>query len=173
MYAVMISGTVSADGSCSNAGSPPSTSRRSMDRTIRGNRCCARTRSSACHGLSPTGMVPVSATVSPRSRTTCDRCMTPPSSAVPAHAAGRAVPGAVRGGLYIPRGDRERRMVAFADRSWGDITRWRWDFGDGAGSEEQNPVHVYEKPGEYIVVLTVSGPKGTSHWSTIWEVSFR
>ncbi len=69
--------------------------------------------------------------------------------------------------------DRERRMVAFADRSWGDITRWRWDFGDGAGSEEQNPVHVYEKPGEYIVVLTVSGPKGTSHWSTIWEVSFR
>ncbi len=69
--------------------------------------------------------------------------------------------------------DLARRVVAFADRSWGDITGWRWDFGDGGVSNERNPVHAYEKPGDYIVVLTVTGPWGTSRRATVWEVSFR
>lgn len=44
---------------------------------------------------------------------------------------------------------------AFHDVSIGDLTYWSWDFGDGTSSSEQNPVHVYENPGVYIVTLTV------------------
>src|SRR5262249_41642014 len=36
-----------------------------------------------------------------------------------------------------------------------------WDFGDGASSSEQNPVHVYAVAGVYTVALTASGPGGS------------
>lgn len=36
-----------------------------------------------------------------------------------------------------------------------------WDFGDGATSNEENPVHTYAEPGEYSVTLTVSGIEGS------------
>jgi PKD repeat protein len=39
-------------------------------------------------------------------------------------------------------------------------TAWRWEFGDGAVSEERDPVHVYQVPGTYDVRLTVSGSGG-------------
>ncbi len=45
--------------------------------------------------------------------------------------------------------------VAFIDRSLGDVINWHWDFGDGQTSDEQNPVHYYEKPGIYEVCLTI------------------
>jgi len=44
----------------------------------------------------------------------------------------------------------------------GDITGWLWTFGDGTISAEQNPVHTYQKQGNYSVGLMVSGPAGTS-----------
>jgi PKD repeat protein len=44
----------------------------------------------------------------------------------------------------------------------GDITGWLWNFGDGNSSTEQNPVHTYQKQGNYSVSLTVTGPAGTS-----------
>ena len=34
-----------------------------------------------------------------------------------------------------------------------------WDFGDGSTSREEDPVHEYAQPGEYIVVLTTSDGK--------------
>jgi uncharacterized membrane protein len=37
----------------------------------------------------------------------------------------------------------DRRLVVFKDESDGKITSWKWDFGDGATSTEQNPVHQY------------------------------
>lgn len=47
--------------------------------------------------------------------------------------------------------------VTFTDHSSGfGITSWLWDFGDGTGSSEQNPVHTYQKEGTYTVSLTVS-----------------
>jgi len=47
--------------------------------------------------------------------------------------------------------------VEFTDQSTGDIDTWQWDFGDGSESEDQHPIHTYEKSGIYTVELTVIG----------------
>ncbi|MCZ6793309.1 MAG: PKD domain-containing protein [Planctomycetota bacterium] len=52
--------------------------------------------------------------------------------------------------------------VRFTDTSRGDVSLWRWDFGDGATSTRRHPVHVYARSGEYRVRLSVSGPGGES-----------
>ena len=52
--------------------------------------------------------------------------------------------------------------VAFTDQSSGQIATWTWDFGDGMGSNEQNPVHTYWSNGVYNVILTVSNEYGSS-----------
>ena len=69
---------------------------------------------------------------------------------------------------------KDTRMVAFSDKSYGNITSWEWDFGDGTVSKEQNPVHIYEKDGvHYTVTLTVSGPEGESKCCKVWDVFVR
>ena len=50
--------------------------------------------------------------------------------------------------------------VQFTDLSAGTVTSWLWDFGDGATSTEQNPVHVFTVPDTFTVMLTVTGPAG-------------
>lgn len=50
--------------------------------------------------------------------------------------------------------------VGFLDQSRGDITLWQWDFGDGTGSEEPSPVHIYDTTGTYTVILNVCGGGG-------------
>jgi len=67
--------------------------------------------------------------------------------------------------------DMEDRTVAFLDRSFGTIDKRKWDFGDGTTSEEQHPIHRYQKAGEYIVTLTVSGPAGTTRRTKVWDVT--
>jgi hypothetical protein len=71
----------------------------------------------------------------------------------------------------------DRGMVAFKDQSQGDITSWKWDFGDGTSSTDQNPIHQYKpKPGKegiYTVILSVTGLAGTSRMSKVWEVHVR
>jgi hypothetical protein len=47
--------------------------------------------------------------------------------------------------------------ASFTDNSFGAIESWNWDFGDDAGSTEQNPTHTYVDPGKYTVSLTVKG----------------
>ncbi|HZI30937.1 MAG TPA: PKD domain-containing protein, partial [Candidatus Binatia bacterium] len=69
--------------------------------------------------------------------------------------------------------DVSRRLVAFKDLSVGEITSWHWDFGDGETSDEQNPIHTYQKPGHYVVVLYVSGPAGKSRFSRVWDVAVK
>lgn len=66
--------------------------------------------------------------------------------------------------------DMDRRLIAFKDLSYGDITSLKWDFGDGETSIEQHPIHQYEKPGEYVVVLYVEGPAGKDRLSKVWDV---
>jgi PKD repeat protein len=55
--------------------------------------------------------------------------------------------------------------VLFTDRSTGYPTSWNWNFGDGKGSTEQNPVHTYWSSGEYTVTLTASNEYGNSYVS--------
>lgn len=72
--------------------------------------------------------------------------------------------------------DASTRTVAFKDQSQGKITTWKWDFGDGTESSEQNPTHQYqptsERGGNYTVVLYVTGPAGDSHLAKVWGVHF-
>jgi gliding motility-associated-like protein len=35
------------------------------------------------------------------------------------------------------------------------LVQWTWAFGDGQGSMEWQPTHIYNDPGQYPVVLTV------------------
>jgi len=50
--------------------------------------------------------------------------------------------------------------VQFTDKSTGNVTSWRWDFGDGKTSTAHNPTNTYMKEGKYTVELKVSGPCG-------------
>ncbi len=52
--------------------------------------------------------------------------------------------------------------VSFSDRSTGSPTSWKWNFGDGNTSTEQNPVHVYSKAGQYTVSLTTGNAVGSN-----------
>lgn len=65
----------------------------------------------------------------------------------------------------------EDRVVAFRDRSYGKITSWHWNFGDGNSSTERHPTHRYEKSGEFIVTLKVEGPEGKARRAKVWDVT--
>ena len=64
-----------------------------------------------------------------------------------------------------------RRLVAFQDQSYGNIKSWKWDFGDGQTSTEQNPQHVFQKPGEFVVTLYVEGPDGKARRAKVWDIT--
>lgn len=70
--------------------------------------------------------------------------------------------------------DMKHRKVAFKDESIGDISAWKWDFGDGTTSNEKNPIHVFHQPGVHkVVTLEVSGPAGISRRTRYWEVMIK
>ena len=48
----------------------------------------------------------------------------------------------------------------------GKIISYKWEFGDGAVSNEQNPTHVYTKEGAYTAKLTVTDDKGATNTAT-------
>jgi PKD repeat protein len=52
--------------------------------------------------------------------------------------------------------------VQFTDTSTGAPTSWNWTFGNDGGSDEQNPVHIFQYPGTYSVQLRVSNAAGNS-----------
>jgi len=60
--------------------------------------------------------------------------------------------------------------VKFTDQS-ENSEKWKWDFGDGTGSAEQNPAHIYSAAGNYTVSLTVSNKKGMDSRSFALNVS--
>jgi len=69
--------------------------------------------------------------------------------------------------------DSNCRLVAFRDESTGKVNSWKWDFGDGTISTEQNPIHQYREGKDYTVALEVQGPEGKSRREKIWDVSVR
>lgn len=66
--------------------------------------------------------------------------------------------------------------VVFIDRSMDpdgdDLVSFRWDFGDGNTGAGARSAHIYERPGEYRVVLTVTDVHGAAgSWDTRIMVS--
>lgn len=52
--------------------------------------------------------------------------------------------------------------VQFQNQSTGDYETVVWDFGDGTPtSTDENPTHIFTKPGIFTVTLTISGLGGT------------
>jgi trimeric autotransporter adhesin len=57
----------------------------------------------------------------------------------------------------------EARTVTFTSTATdpdGSVQTHAWDFGDGATSEEENPVHTYAEAGSYTVTLVVIDDEG-------------
>ena len=42
------------------------------------------------------------------------------------------------------------------------IVSWDWDFDDGSGSSQQNPIHTFPEPDRYDVNLTIETQSGCS-----------
>ena len=79
--------------------------------------------------------------------------------------------------LRVPEGFEPFRLDGLArlskDESDGQITSWKWDFGDGSTSREQNPIHQYKAGREYTTILEVEGPAGKSRFANVWGVSVK
>ena len=57
-------------------------------------------------------------------------------------------------------------IVQFTNASTGgQITNYLWNFSDGTTSVDQNPSHQFTNVGTYNVILTVTGPGGSSNVS--------
>ncbi|MDX1909243.1 MAG: PKD domain-containing protein [Bacteroidia bacterium] len=52
--------------------------------------------------------------------------------------------------------------VQFVNQTTG-ATTFNWSFGDGTSSNQANPLHVYQNPGNYTVQLLASGPLGCTN----------
>ena len=52
--------------------------------------------------------------------------------------------------------------MQFTDTSESSPESWAWDFGDGASSTEQSPIHTYASTGTYDVALVASNDDGSS-----------
>ena len=79
---------------------------------------------------------------------------------------------------WEPERPTDMDTIKFIDQSTdpdGRVVSWRWDFGDGTGSELQTPSHRYADDGSYIVQLTVTDDDGaeasTSRVITIANVA--
>ena len=63
--------------------------------------------------------------------------------------------------------------VSFANSSQdpdGDDLIWKWKFGDGSESDEENPVHRYRSNGHYHAFLVVTDSSGASSYA-VQEIS--
>ncbi len=59
-------------------------------------------------------------------------------------------------------------QISFINKSTdpdGQIEFQSWNFGDGTGSSDINPVHTYTAPGNYLVSLTVEDNAGTTSYA--------
>lgn len=61
--------------------------------------------------------------------------------------------------------------ATFTNQTKG-VTSYKWDFGDGTTSTEQNPVHTYSVKGKYVPTLYVNTASGqTFEGSTVLRLS--
>jgi len=67
---------------------------------------------------------------------------------------GTGITGDDEGGIFVDD------PIRFNDLSTGGAVAWNWDFGDGTRSNEQSPVHVFGKKGNFLIKLTVTNEFG-------------
>jgi gliding motility-associated-like protein len=54
-----------------------------------------------------------------------------------------------------------------------EIVAWSWDFGDGNGSLDPNPIHTYADTGQYTITLTATALNGCAvGYSTTLDLTF-
>lgn len=63
---------------------------------------------------------------------------------------------------FSPSGGSWPLTVQFVDTTQGGPASWAWNFGDGATSTSQNPIHVYNSASNFTASLTATGPGGSS-----------
>jgi gliding motility-associated-like protein len=51
-------------------------------------------------------------------------------------------------------------VIQFTDLSDARAAKWEWKFGDGSGSQERNPTHVFGKKGDFEVALVLTDAYG-------------
>jgi PGF-pre-PGF domain-containing protein len=61
----------------------------------------------------------------------------------------------------MPTNGKAPLTVHFTDRSKYNPTEWKWSFGDGSTSTNQNTLHVYTNPGKYTVTLVAKNSGGS------------
>jgi PKD repeat protein len=64
--------------------------------------------------------------------------------------------------LVTPSGQNQYVQFTFTGDQGHGIASYAWEFGDGSVSGEEDPVHIYSRPGEYNVTLTVTDIFGNS-----------
>jgi PKD repeat protein len=77
------------------------------------------------------------------------------------------MPAPVAAFTFTPDASPYPATVTFTDTSTNAPTSWAWDFGDHYGEEaapvtSQNPVHIFTKPGTFVVKLTSKNADGSS-----------
>jgi PKD repeat protein len=55
---------------------------------------------------------------------------------------------------------KENTPIVFTDKTLNSPTSWKWNFGDGGTSTEQNPTRIYRTKGIYTVSLTATNKNG-------------
>ena len=54
----------------------------------------------------------------------------------------------------------QQMPVQFTNTTTGAAGPWHWNFGDGNGSLEENPSHLYDTAGDFVVSLLTASPEG-------------
>ena len=67
--------------------------------------------------------------------------------------------------FFYPGFDSTALAVQFYDLSIPQPEYWNWDFGDGNTSVEQDPYHIYQEPGIYMVSLVTGSDSCSSEFA--------
>lgn len=72
------------------------------------------------------------------------------------------IPGPIGNFDVNPNPAEALETATFTDLTTGPtpLVNWFWNFGDGAGSNQQNPQHAYNGQGDYSVILVVKDLNG-------------
>ncbi len=74
------------------------------------------------------------------------------------------------GAPVITFGSSVNELTTTFTNSTMDAISFLWDFGDNNSSIEENPIHIYDEPGNYTVILSATNACGTTTLSQQIEV---